>query len=94
MTSEYFLNCGDEITTSLVDLINTIFQCKEVPDILKEGVLTLVFKKGDVSNLANYSGISITPILLRIIEHILNKRHNPITKTYLFKYTENFTTKK
>ena len=35
-------------------------------------------KKGDMSNPSKYRGISVTPILLKIVEHILNNRQNPL----------------
>ena len=35
-------------------------------------------KKDDMSNPSNYRGISVTPILLKIVEHILNNRQNPL----------------
>ena len=42
------------------------------------GILNSVFKKGDPTNPGNYSGITVTPVLLKILEHIINTRHNHI----------------
>ncbi|MCW4345831.1 MAG: reverse transcriptase family protein [Candidatus Thiodiazotropha endolucinida] len=37
-------------------------------------------KKGDKSNPSNYRGITVTPVILKLLEHILNERQN---KTFL-----------
>ena len=56
--------------------LNNIFKSKKVPEILKEGLLTPIYKKGDLFNPTKYRGISVTPILRKVLEYILNKRHN------------------
>ena len=40
--------------------------------------MTPIFKKGDTCDPGNYRGITVTPVLLKILEHILNARHNEI----------------
>ena len=40
--------------------------------------MTPIYKKGDIGDPENYSGITVTPVLLKILEHILNVRHNEI----------------
>ena len=83
------------ITThpAIVVIINNIFQTKRIPDILKEGLLTPVFKKGDKTNPSNYRGISVTPILLKIMEHILNSRQKPVLELTQSKLQKGFTEK-
>ena len=44
--------------------------------VLKEGILTTIFKKVGPSNPGNYRGITVTPVLLKILEHIINARHS------------------
>ena len=44
--------------------------------MLKKGLVTPIFKKGDRSDPANYHGITVTTVLLKVIEHVLNIRHN------------------
>jgi hypothetical protein len=39
------------------------------------GVLTSVYKKGPPEDPGNYRGISVTPIILKILEHIFRRRH-------------------
>ena len=91
--SEHLTYCTDEITPYVVDLINNILSLRRVPDILKEGILTPVYKKGDTANPSNYRGISVTPILLKVVEHILNHRHNPALLNTQSKLQKGFTEK-
>ena len=37
-----------------------------------------MFKKGDDTDAGIYRGITVTPVLLKILEHILSKRHSKI----------------
>ena len=58
--------------------LNYIISSKHVSALLKEGIVTPIFKKGDDTDPGNYRGITVTPVLLKILEHILSKRHNKI----------------
>ena len=62
----------------LRNLINYVFEQRHVPAALKEGLVTPIFKKGDKTDPANYHGITVTTVFLKVIEHILNRRHNTI----------------
>ena len=90
---EHFTYCTDEVVPYLVDIVSEIFSLRRVPDILKEGILTTVYKTGDTSNPSNYRGISVTHILLKIIEHILNTRLNPALLETQSKLQKGFTEK-
>ena len=46
--------------------------------MLKEGILNPFFQKGYPTNPGNYRGITVTPVLLKILEHVINTRHNHI----------------
>ena len=58
--------------------MNYIFDTKQVPHVLKGGLVTPIYKKGEKTDPANYWGITVTSILLKVVEHIMNKRHNLI----------------
>ncbi len=62
-----------------------------VPPFLKEGVLKPVFKKGDNSTPTNYRGITVTPVILKVMEHVLNRRHNLICDPSQSKLQKGFT---
>ena len=72
------LKWGFDFTEFLTSFLNYIISTKKVYAVLKEGILTPIFKKGDTSDPGNYRGITVTPVLLKILEHILNARHNEI----------------
>ena len=78
LTSEHFKMGGCDLTEFLTSFLNYIISTKKVSAVLKEGILTPIFKKGDTSDPGNYRGITVTPVLLKILEHILNARHNEI----------------
>ena len=67
LTSEHFKIARQEIIEFLVCLLNYIILSKSISIVLKEGILTPIFKKGDRTNLGNYRGITVTPIYLKII---------------------------
>ena len=78
LTSEHFKLGGCDLVVFLTAFLNYLISTKRVSAILKEGTLTPIFKKGDTSDPRNYRGITVTPVLLKILEHILNARHNDI----------------
>ena len=62
----------------LTAFLNYLISVKKVSAVLKEGTLTPIFKKGDTCDTGNYREITVTSVLLKILEHILNARHNEI----------------
>ena len=78
LTSEHFKLAGLELTEFLTSFLNYIISNKTVSVVLKEGILSPVYKKSDPSNPGNYRGITVTQVLLKILEHILNARHHRI----------------
>ena len=61
LTSEHFKLAGQEISEFLTCFLNYITESKSISVVLKEGILTPIFKKGDPSNPGNYRGITVTP---------------------------------
>ena len=78
LTSEHFKLGGCDLVEFLTAFLNYLISVKKVSAVLKEGTLTPIFKKGDTCDPGNYRGITVTPVLLKILEHILNARHNEI----------------
>ena len=91
--SEHFTLCPDEIVPVLVNMLNSIFRLRRVPDLLKEAILTPVHKKGDAANPSNYHDISVTPVIMKVTEHILSNRHNPTLQLTQSKLQKGFTEK-
>ena len=72
------INAGEQMITILLQIVNTIFDHGSVPDILKVGPLTPVFKnKGNIAEVINYRGITVLPVINKIIETIIKKLDKP-----------------
>ena len=75
LCSEHFKVGGHSVVTFVTGLVNHMIESKTVSVVLKEGILTPVYKKGGSTDPGNYRGITVTPVLLKVLEHILNNRH-------------------
>jgi hypothetical protein len=63
----------------ILRLINSILKTGQIPDILKVGLVTPIFKnKADKNNSTNYRGITVMPAISKIMETILRERIAPI----------------
>ena len=75
LTAEHLKNCAQVISPSLAQLYTSIFNLKHIPPPLKGGYTIAVHKKGkDEYCTDSYRGITITPILGKVFEHILVQR--------------------
>ena len=75
ITIEHIINAGEQMITILLQIVNAIFDHGSVPDILKVGLLTPVFKnKGNIAEVINYRGITVLPVINKIIETIIKNR--------------------
>ena len=73
--AEHLKFAGPLVIKEVQKIMNAIYHKASVPSMLKVGVLTPVYKKGPPEDPSNYRGISVTPIILKILEHIMRKRH-------------------
>ena len=62
LTSEHFKFGKGVMDDYLLSLLNFIVNKKSVSPVLKEGLLTPIYKKGDKSDPSNYRGITVTPV--------------------------------
>ena len=75
LTAEHIKYGGERLTTAITNLINNICNSEDVPDLLKLGILTPVFKrKGLKFEAKNYRGITVLPIIGKCFEFLLRKR--------------------
>ena len=91
LTSEHIKMAKSPSTETIRDIINFCLSKREVPEFLKQGILTPIYKKGDQKLPTNYRGITVTPILLKLMEHIINKRLQPIVDRTQSKLQSGFT---
>ena len=78
LTGEHFKLGGRDLISFLTDFLNHTIYPKHISVTLKEDMLTPIYKKSDVTDPGNYRGITVTPVLLKILERVLNSRHNEI----------------
>jgi len=79
LTIEHIDNSDDRVIHSLQTLINRIFKDAEVPDALKVGLLTPIFKnKGSRHESKYYRGITVLPVMCKLIDTILKQRILPL----------------
>ena len=79
MTAEHLVLAEDTILDDLCLLINKIFEAGHVTDSMKLGLVTPVFKKkGSNTDSKNYRGISVIPILTKLLETIIRSRIKPL----------------
>ena len=61
--------------------LNYLISTNNVSAVLMEGILSPIIKEGVTCDGGNYRDITVTPVVLKILEHILNTRHNVILST-------------
>ncbi|VDI55987.1 Hypothetical predicted protein [Mytilus galloprovincialis] len=72
ITVEHIKFGGDTLIKAVTAIINHICSTASVPDSLKLGILTPIFKnKGILSEAKNYRGITVLPVIGKILECLL-----------------------
>ena len=79
IVAEHILYGGDYLLHELTTIINSLFAAGEIPDTLKLGILTPVYKrKGLNTEAKNYRGITILPVITKVLEAVLRSKIQPI----------------
>ncbi len=79
LTAEHLKYAGPNVTILLSSIINYIFDTTSIPECILKGILTPIAKKGkDKTSPDNYRGITVTPILCKVLEKAWLKRANPV----------------
>ncbi len=78
LTAEHLLYGGTSLLHYITDIIQAIFDVGEIPDMLKRGILSPVYKnKGSQKEATNYRGITVTPVLSKLIELLIRNKIRP-----------------
>jgi hypothetical protein len=78
ITIEHLFNADEVILDFLPNIYNTMLNNGEVPNVIKKGLLSPVIKKKGSKKLANYyRGITVLPVLNKILEAIIKLRMQP-----------------
>ena len=77
LTIEYFYS-GDALLDYTHSIISAIFESGIMPDMIKEELLSPVFKnKGSILDIKNYRGITVLSVVEKIVESILKNSVRP-----------------
>ena len=72
LTAEHLRNAPYIITEFITPIINQIFTTGEIPRSLKVGLLHPIHKKGKLPEIpGNYRGITITPIVMKVMDRLI-----------------------
>ena len=91
ITAEHIIYAGHSVLGILCAIFNAIFELQTVPDVLKLGTLSPVFKKkGQKSISKNYRGITVLPVIGKLLElivrnilrSILDPQQNPMQRGF------------
>jgi hypothetical protein len=94
ISAEHLKHMPSELIPYLINIINLIFMEKDVPQGVKEGVLTPVLKNGkDRLYPENYRGITVTNTFSTVVEGIIKDRIEPIFLKTQCKLQRGFTEK-
>jgi hypothetical protein len=75
LTIEHILFSGNNMINLLTSLLNKIFNNREIPNSLKIGLLSPIFKsKGSKTQSTNYRGITMLPVISQILETVIKNR--------------------
>ncbi|WAR12312.1 LOW QUALITY PROTEIN: POLR-like protein, partial [Mya arenaria] len=82
ITKEHILKSGNAETSKLINVIlyivNCIIRTGKYPNTLKSGLLTPIFKNKGLANISsNYRGITVLPVLGKVVEAVLRARIAP-----------------
>ena len=72
--AEIFKSGYDLLSPFLLKLYNKLFNSGRYPDSWANGIITPVYKKGDVNDAKNYRGITLINILAKMYSQILLNR--------------------
>jgi hypothetical protein len=68
---------GRTIHSEIHEVINSIWNKKELPEQWKESIIVPIYKKGDKTDCSNYQGISLLSTTYKILSNILLLRLTP-----------------
>ena len=72
--NEYFIESSDILCAHLCDLFNHILDSGCYPKTWTEGIIIPIHKKGSISDVNNYRGITLLSCLSKLFTTVLNKR--------------------
>ena len=92
ISAENIIYGGELLQNVVIAIVKAAFRMGIVSEILKLGLLTPVFKnKGSNKCVVNYRGITVTPVIQKIIETVAKVRVKPYIREKQSKLQRGFT---
>ncbi|XP_053374097.1 uncharacterized protein LOC123524448 [Mercenaria mercenaria] len=93
LTIESILYGGISLHIQILKIVNAIFESGVIPDVLKLGLPTPVFKnKGNKTEASNFRGITVLPVIVKLMEIVIKNRVAPVMELHQNPYQRGFTT--
>ena len=83
LTSEILKSAYDFISPFLLSLYNRMFNSGEYPRAWGEGIISPIFKKGDINDASNYRGIMLIDVLAKVYSQLLLNRLTDWSEKYI-----------
>ena len=83
ITSEMIKNLGPKGRELLLEIYKKVSKEERIPKDWEVGLILPIFKKGDKRECKNYRGITLTSTVLKVYEHILEKKLREIAEPTL-----------
>ncbi|GBG60070.1 hypothetical protein CBR_g401 [Chara braunii] len=74
LTVEFYRSCWDAVGPALVEVYNKVLTGEKLGDLMTFGVISVMFKKGDKSNIRNYRPISVLNVSYKLLAKTLALR--------------------
>ena len=81
ITNEMLKYCGNDLKDIILTIFNKILCTGEYPEQWAVGLISSIFKSGDINDTNNYRGITITSCVGKLFNSILNSRLANFNKT-------------
>ena len=82
LTSEILKSAYDFISPFLLSLYNRMFNSGEYPRAWGEGIISPIFKKGDINDASNYRGIMLINVLAKVYSQLFLNRLTDWSEKY------------
>ena len=81
---EHIIYGGFLLQEFIRDWLNNMLKTGEVPEILKQGRVSLLYKRGDCLDPANYRPITISSVMMKVLTRLLNIRLEEVVEENKF----------
>ena len=80
--NEFIKLSANKLLTFHINLFNTVFESRHVPEAWTTGLIIPIYKKGDPADPSNYRGITLVSALGKVYTKLLKDRLEKFADTY------------